>query len=330
MIERQVDQLAHLVDDLLDVTRISRNLDPAPAPHLDLDELVRRTAEDHRSLFQERGVRLEVETAPDPVHVDGDPTRLAQVVGNLLQNAAKFTGQGGCARRRGRGRARCAGRALPPRRRTTALGMTREMLSRLFQPFIQADETLDRTRGGLGLGLALVKGLVELHGGTHPAPTAPARGRARSSRCTLPLAAAIPAAPAGAPPGAPPLGSGGASWSSRTTPTRPRPCGRCSSSRATRWSAVADSGPDGLAAGAHVRPRGRPLRHRPARHGRLRGGAGASGRTGSSRSTHLVALTGYAQPEDLRRAAEAGFDDHMAKPPDLDELERVLARFPPP
>ncbi len=162
VIRRQVDQLVHLVDDLLDVTRITRNKFQLQRRRCDLNELVRRTVEDHATLFDKAGLHLELEPAPEPLIVNADWTRVAQVVGNLLHNAAKFTPPGG--------RTTVSVRSTPDHRAEirvadTGVGLAPEMLGRVFEPFVQADATLARTQGGLGLGLALVKRLVELHDG---------------------------------------------------------------------------------------------------------------------------------------------------------------------
>ena len=164
VIDRQVGHLSRLVDDLLDMTRISSNKIRLDRQVLDLNDLVRRSVDDHRSLFEKNGIQVEVTLAPERASVDGDGTRLAQVVGNLLQNAAKFTGRGGHTG---------VLVAVDPTERhatirvtDTGVGMAPDVLARLFQPFMQADTSLDRSKGGLGLGLALIKGLVELHGGT--------------------------------------------------------------------------------------------------------------------------------------------------------------------
>ena len=162
-IDRQTAHMTRLIDELLDVTRISRGKITLQRERLDLCDLVRRTAEDHRSLFAKEGVDLEVHTAAQPLWVDGDQTRLTQVLGNLLQNAAKFTARGGTASVSVE-EDRAAGEALV-RVRDTGVGVSAEMLAHVFEPFEQADKTLDRSGGGLGLGLTLVKSLVELHGG---------------------------------------------------------------------------------------------------------------------------------------------------------------------
>lgn len=163
IIDRQVAQLSRLVDDLLDSTRIARNKIALRRETLELNDLVRGTVEDYRSLFDNSAIRLDVRSSAQPIHVLVDGARFAQVIGNLLQNAAKFTRAGGSTR--------VSVKMLPDERHVavrvadTGEGIHPEMVSRLFEPFAQADRTLDRSKGGLGLGLALVKGLVEMHGG---------------------------------------------------------------------------------------------------------------------------------------------------------------------
>jgi len=187
VIDRQIDQLARLVDDLLDVTRISRGKIQLRCERLELNELVRRAAEDQRSVFKKAGVHVEFRAAPVSVFVEADSARLAQMVGNLLQNAAKFTDRGG---RVGVSVASEVGaRRAIIRVVDNGIGMAPQTLANLFQPFVQADKSLDRSTGGLGLGLALVKGLVELHGGqVHAESDGPGQG-ARFV-ITLPLAEA--------------------------------------------------------------------------------------------------------------------------------------------
>jgi signal transduction histidine kinase len=162
-IDRQVNQLGRLVDDLLDITRITRNKFQLQRQQLELNDLIRRTLEDHRSEFEKAGVRLDLEAAPAPVWVHADWTRLAQTLGNLVQNAVKFTP------RDGRVIVSVSADLLREqaliRVADTGVGMKPETLAGLFEPFMQAEVTLERSKGGLGLGLALVKGIVELHGG---------------------------------------------------------------------------------------------------------------------------------------------------------------------
>jgi PAS domain S-box-containing protein len=186
VIDRQSAHLQHLLDDLLDLNRITRGKLVLSRARLDLGELVQRTLEDYRSVLE--GHELAIELPDEPVWVEGDATRLAQALGNLLENAAKFTPAGG--------RIRVAlsreGGAIALEVADTGIGMDAEMLGRLFEPFSQADRAHERTRLGLGLGLALVKRLVELHGGTARAESA---GLGRGSRfvLTLPTCEAPPA-----------------------------------------------------------------------------------------------------------------------------------------
>ena len=321
VIVRQTGQLVHLVDDLLDVTRVSRNRIRLQKERLDLALLVRRTAEDQRSVLQEQGVRLELELPAGPVEVDGDPTRLAQVLGNLLQNAAKFTSRGGEARV-----ALCAdaasGRAVLSVS-DTGVGMDPAILDRLFEPFAQADATLERSRGGLGLGLALVKGLTELHGGSVLARS-DGPGRGSEFVVQLPLAGA-PAAPEPEPPQP-------ASRPRRRVLVVEDNLDEAESLREAleldgHEVVLAHDGREGLAKALECRPDAvlcdiglpgmdgyelaRAIRDEP-----------------TLDQTLLIAVTGYALPDDLRRAAEAGFAEHLAKPPSLERLGGLLSSGP--
>jgi PAS domain S-box-containing protein len=183
VIARQSEHLTRLVDDLLDVTRIARGKIELRRTPVDLGEVVRRTAEDLRSVLDAGGLSLEVVLPDAPASIYGDPTRLAQVVGNLLQNAAKFTPPGGrvtlaLVHEDGVAEIRVS---------DTGVGIEPELLARVFEPFVQGERSLARTQGGLGLGLALVKGIAELHGGTVRATSAGAdRGAELAVR--LPLA----------------------------------------------------------------------------------------------------------------------------------------------
>ncbi|ABC82948.1 GAF domain-containing sensor histidine kinase [Anaeromyxobacter dehalogenans] len=158
---RQFGHLTRLVNDLLDATRLASGKVQVRRARMDLAEIVRRTVDDHRSLFV-RG-DLDLRVADGPLWVDGDAVRLAQVVGNLLSNAAKFAGPGG---RTEVSVAREEPGIAVVRVRDDGVGIAPEVRSRLFEPFAQGADTFDRNRGGLGLGLALAKGLVDLHGGT--------------------------------------------------------------------------------------------------------------------------------------------------------------------
>ena len=199
VIERQVHQLARLVDDLLDVTRISSGKIRLQRERVDLVAVARAAADDLLPLFAARGVRLDVALpSGEPLCVDGDRARLAQVVANLLGNAAKFSPPGSVAELRlGR-----SGDEAVLRVRDAGLGISRELLARVFEPFVQADRTLDRSEGGLGLGLALVKSVVELHRGSVSAESdGPGRGSAFTVR--LPLSEPVVASRRAPEPAAP-------------------------------------------------------------------------------------------------------------------------------
>ncbi|MGC4115973.1 MAG: ATP-binding protein [Myxococcales bacterium] len=321
LIGRQVDQLTHLVDELLDVTRINRGKVQLQRSLLELTLLVRQTVEDHHSLFDASGLKLSLSAPARPVVVDADPHRVAQIVGNLLLNAAKFTPRGG--------RVAVEVAADEPlgrcevRIRDSGVGLEPAMLDRLFEPFIQADASLDRSKGGLGLGLALVKGLVELHGGTVAARSA-GLGQGAEFTVRLPLAS----------------GAGGAVQAAAPAPALPRRriliiednVDAADSLREVleldgHEVAVANDGPAGLALARRTGPDvvlcdiGLPGMdgYAVARAFRL---------DEALRHVLLVALSGYAQREDMERAAAAGFDHHLAKPPNLEKLEAVLAGAP--
>src|SRR6185312_12122694 len=161
IIERQVGHLARIVDDLLDVTRIARGKIELRRERIDLVALVDQVVADHGAAFAGAGVTLAVEGVAGPQWVEADPARMVQVVSNVLGNALKFTSYGGrvvvTLERRGEG--------LELRIRDTGAGIPAQLLPHVFEPFTQAPQASDRSRGGLGLGLAMVKGLVELHGG---------------------------------------------------------------------------------------------------------------------------------------------------------------------
>ena len=314
VIERQTGHLSRLVDDLLDLTRIERGKVALRIRRIDLSETVRRTCDDHQQLFDDRGIALRCRTSGAP-WIDADPTRIAQVIGNLLQNAARYGHPGGTV---------VVETALPSsgaelRVRDDGRGIAPDLLQRLFTPFVRSDDELSRSQGGLGLGLFLVKGLVELHGGSVQALS---DGPGRGAEFILTLPAVEP--PAGAEPdrssrqergsllvllvednrdGAQMLADVLASGGHRV---HLAPDGRAALAMAPRLApdvVLCDIGlpdMDGYAL-AHA------LRKEPA-----------------LAHTRLIALSGYAQKEDRARAEQAGFEAHLVKPADLDELERVL------
>ena len=161
IIDRQAAHLTRLVDDLLDITRITRGKIQLRRERVELAELVRSTIEDHQNAFEASGVALEASLGTDELWISADRARVAQVLSNLLSNAEKFTPPGG----RVTVSLEVGGQTVRLRVRDTGVGIPPEIAQHLFEPFAQAPQTLARSRGGLGLGLATAKGLVELHGG---------------------------------------------------------------------------------------------------------------------------------------------------------------------
>ena len=163
VIERQARHLARLVDDLLDIARINQDKITLRCEVVELAAVVRQSVETARPQIEPRQHTLTVKLPDAPVWLDADPTRLAQVFANLLNNAAKYTDEGG--RITLLAETEDEGRSAVVRVRDTGTGISPELLSRVFEPFIQADKTLARSQGGLGIGLTLVRRLTEMHGG---------------------------------------------------------------------------------------------------------------------------------------------------------------------
>jgi two-component system CheB/CheR fusion protein len=320
VIDRQVGQLSRLVNDLLDATRISSGKVQLKLERTDLNEVVRRTVEDHRSVFEKNGVQLEVTSAEVPAIVMADWARIAQVIGNLLNNAAKFTGRGGSTRvsvARDEG-ARQAVVCVAD----TGVGISPEILGRLFERFTQADRTLDRSAGGLGLGLALVKGFVELHGGEVSANSA-GPGQGSEFIVRLPLDAVQVVAKSEVPVAE--------RHARRVLVIEDNVDAADSLGEALELNdhevEVAYTGPEGL------------LKARQFKPDVVLCDIGLPGMDGYEvarafrsdevlKGIFLVALSGYALPEDLERSASAGFHRHIAKPPSLEGLEALLEKVP--
>jgi PAS domain S-box-containing protein len=317
VIGRQAAHLSKLVNELLDSTRLTRHRIELHREAVDLNVAVGRAVEDHRSLFDEAGVSLDFAPAPRPVPVSADGTRLAQVVGNLLHNAVKYTPSGGHASVR----VSVEPEGATIRIRDDGAGIAPEILPRLFQPFTQARQSLDRGQGGLGLGLALVKGLVDLHGGS---VSAHSEGLGMGSEFVVRLPLTTAATPAPEPPRA-----SGTSTPRRVLVVEDNP-DAASSLRETLclWGhevAVAQEGARAVECARRFRPEfilcdiGLP--------GMDGYGVARAVRADETlKDVRLIALTGYALPDDLRKAAEAGFEGHLAKPPKLEELSALLAR----
>ncbi len=316
ILRRQTEHLTHLVDDLLDVTRISSGKVELHRSVIDLRDVVRSTTDDHRSLFDQSGVELRVEHSVGPVWIDADPTRIAQVLGNLLQNAAKFTPSGGTVTV---GVATSGGEA-ELHVRDDGIGIEPAQVERMFEPFQQADHSLARAKGGLGLGLALVKGLVELHGGTVRARSE-GLGKGAEFVVALPL---VPSRPGEAPPPDAQAASGRLVVVIEDNVDAAQSLADMLQLNGYRVRTARD-GRSGIRLVQEARPSvvlcdlglpdvdgfevARALR-----------------RDDALRSVRLIALSGYAQPEDVQRASDAGFDGHLAKPATLEAITEIIER----
>ncbi len=317
VIERQVRHMAHFIDDLLEVTRGTRGEIILHRETVDVNALVRRRVESMASLLNERRHEVTLSLPPDPLWADVDPARFDQILLNLLYNAAVYTDPGGriwltCER---------LGADLVLRVRDNGIGIAADMLPRIFELFTQADQSLDRKRGGLGIGLTLVRSLVLLHGGRI---TAQSEGLGKGSEFVIRIPHSV---------------------SPRTirSPTGPSTAGRRpprvlvvddNVDMATSLAIllrlygyevdVAHDGPAAIDFAAQHRPQvvlldiglpgldgyevARQLRRLP----------------GGEDST-LVAITGYGFDADRERSRQAGFDHHLVKPIDPEHLERLLA-----
>jgi PAS domain S-box-containing protein len=308
-IERQARHLGRLVNDLLEASRVARGRITLRPERMDLGALARAVVGDQRPAFDRAGVQVTADTPPTPVWVQADPTRLTQVLSNLLDNAAKFSQPGGHVTVRVRADAAAKRAVLAVA--DTGIGIDPAVLPRLFQPFVQGDRSLARGRGGLGLGLSVVKGLVELHGGAVAAHSeGPGKGAEITAR--LPLEAEPSALTAVSPAAGEATARAlrvlviednpDAAESLRVLlevlghQVRVATTGTGGVMMARSWVpdvVVSDIGLPELDGYAVARQ----LRQDPA-----------------TSKTRLVALTGYGSDEDVRRATEAGFDAHLTKP----------------
>jgi CheY-like chemotaxis protein/two-component sensor histidine kinase len=317
-----VQHLTRLVDDLLDITRIARGKITLERESIELAAFVRAVIADHLPRFDERQVDLQVEVRSNPVWIQGDRTRLAQIVGNLLTNAAKFTAAGGQTRV-----VVCANpqnAAAYIQVQDTGRGIEPEFLSQVFEPFCQGKPTADQKQGGLGLGLSVVQGLVELHGGSVEVASAGA-GRGTTFTVSLPLASKAPETTA--------ANHGLARTGDKTRVLVVEDHVDAAEMMQEVLEAIgyeaeiALTGPAGLARARESVPDvmicdiGLPG---------LDGYEVARQIRAQQELAHirLIALSGYAGPEDLARSAAAGFDVHLAKPASLEELEHAIASSP--
>jgi signal transduction histidine kinase len=316
--ERQVLHLGRIVDDLLDVSRIVQGKIQLRPERLDLARLVRNAVDDHRSTLQQAGLTVDADLPEVPVWALGDSTRISQIVANLLDNAAKFTGPGGRVNIQLVVNPRASNADILVR--DTGIGIERDLLPRLFETFTQADQSVERRTGGLGLGLSLVKGLSELHGGAvHAASAGPGCGAEFTIRLpVLPEPRALATMPAGARHSGKPLHVLVVEDNRDAAETL-----RSVLQLHGHKVAVAYSGPDGVETAERWQPDvvlcdiGLPGLDGYGVAGKLR-------QNPSTANALLVAVTGYGQNEDRYRSHEAGFDRHLVKPVDPEVLLAIL------
>ena len=332
--ERQVRHQAMVVDELLETSRVTRGQVELRREPLDLAALVREVAGEHRSAFAKARLKLALELPADRLVVRGDRLRLAQALSNLLENAVKFTPAEG----RVTVRARAVDGFAEVTLRDNGTGIPADVLPHVFEVFTQGDHSLDRSKGGLGVGLAMAKGLVELHGGEmaaasagpglgaeftlrlplepDPAARALARTADRAERMKDGRPAGAPAAPAAIP-----------GRSRRILVVEDNPDAAESLRDFLELSGheveLANSGLDGVQAARQFHPEivlcdlGLPGMDGFQVAAALR-------RDPSTAGARLIAVTGYGREEDRRRSKAAGFDLHLTKPVDPARLRQVL------
>jgi PAS domain S-box-containing protein len=318
IISRQVRHMTELVDDLLDVSRVTRGLVELERAPVEVKAVLVNAIEQARPLIEARGHELTTRMVSGDVYVLGDRTRLVQVMSNLLNNAAKYTPVDGSL-----SLSMSVGEQVVVRVADNGMGIDAQLLPHVFDLFTQGERTPDRSQGGLGLGLALVKSLVELHGGEVTAETG-GRGKGSAFTVTLPRLAYTPPEP----------------------PPVPRNLDPAQASQPLRVMVVDDNTDAAETLGMLLEAMGHVVRviHDPADAlAAVREGPcdvfvldiGLPGMDGyalarllrahpNGQSATCIALTGYGGTQDRQRGEDAGFDHYLVKPADLDELERLL------
>ena len=317
IIDRQTEHMTRLVDDLLDVARISRGTIELRRERVDIAAVLKSAVEATRAVVERSRHQLKVTVPTQPLYVEGDVTRLTQIVTNLLDNAAKYTDSGGRIWLSGERE----GDMVVIRVRDTGIGIASDMLPRIFEMFTQGSVATDRTQGGLGVGLSLVERLVKLHGGTVSAHSG---GVGKGSEFTV----CLPVAPSQRPhAGEAPRDQMESRAHCRVLVVDDNEDSVDSLAMLLRMLGheveTANDGEAALAALDAFRPNvaildiglprisgydlAKQIRQRP-----------------WAKDVVLVALTGWGQEEHRRRSAESGFDHHLTKPVEFDVLQRIL------
>jgi PAS domain S-box-containing protein len=316
IMKRQMNQLCRLVDDLLDLTRIRCNKIHLKKEKVELNVLAMMTGEDIRQLFERKGINLLIRISCEPIYLYADPVRLKQIIGNLLHNAQKFTDEGGKVElsvfREDKNAVICV--------RDNGIGIRQEMLSIVFDPFTQADNSLDRSNGGLGLGLSIVRSIAQLHGGS-AAAFSEGLGKGSSFLIRLPLID-----------------------KEENAEESPYPCNgdvcplkilliensldyadllRSILEKEGHLCVSVQDGIQGMEKAIEFLPDavfcdiGLPVMDGFEVARRLRSEP-------SLKNAFLIALTGYAEQRDVQTALEAGFHIHISKPADLAAIRNAL------
>lgn len=320
IIDRQVNHLVRLVDDLLEVSRITRGRVELRKEAVELREIIRNAVETSRPMLDEAGHHLEVSLPSEPVLLDADPVRLSQVVGNLLNNAAKYTDPGGKIRLS----ARCESGDVVVSVRDTGVGIPAGVLPHVFEMFVQADQSLGRSQGGLGIGLTLAQTLVRQHGGTIEAHSeGPGRGSEFIVRLPLRIEQRAEQADAQTHDD-----SSAASTALRILVVDDNTDSAESLCMCLRLSGhkveMVHQGLAAIETAFAYRPDvivldiGLPDIDGYQVAARLRQQPGFD-------QVLVIALTGYGQEEDRQRCYDAGFNEHMVKPVDPAMLEAKLS-----
>ena len=321
MLERQVGQMVRLVDDLLDVSRVSRGRIELRRERVDLTTVINHAVEATRPLFSAKGVELSVSSPDAPMHLHADPARLAQVVGNLLSNACKFTPSGGAVHlsaKRERGQVVISVQ-------DNGVGIPRADLERIFELFAQVDTSLERAHSGLGIGLTLSKSLVEMHDGRIVAKSE-GPGAGSEFIVHLPVLVGEPQSP-----GAPATGD----EPTATYKILVVDDGRDAADSMAlllrlhgHETRTAHDGAQGVEIAEAFRPDvvlldiGMPRLNGYEACRRIRAAPWG-------KNTVLIAQTGWGQEEDRRLTEEAGFDAHIVKPVDYTSLLRLISSLAP-
>jgi signal transduction histidine kinase/ActR/RegA family two-component response regulator len=322
IMDRQVSQMTRLIDDLLDLSRISRDKIELKRERLELASVVYHAVEAARPLSDSARHELSVALPSEPIYLDADPVRLTQIIGNLLNNSCKYTESGGSISLS----AERQGSDLVMKVKDTGVGIPTHMLSHIFGMFAQVERSLERSQGGLGIGLTLVKRLVELHGGSVEAFSEGA-GRGSEFVVRLPALADTHQAPQQAQPTA----DAQTATARRILVVDDNLDGATSFAMllqsAGNETCVVHDGLEAVEAAERFRPDvvfldiGLPTVNGYDACRRIRAGAWG-------KHLAVVAVTGWGRNEDRNKSNEAGFDAHMVKPVNFDAVLKLLASLP--